>query len=175
MSREYVFTLEVEDEEVLWKCLVGEDEVITYEGDVECKRLKVMNHEKKPGVLQIDCVTKVYDEILPFQLENGMPFIKIDGQWVASDTTEEDRLQANIRKYKKESYIYAFAGAIMLVGYLIVALVTGDWGEWPIAPIMGIFCISSGALTMVRLKNELDAIGRKLDWKPRKEDFRKMK
>ena len=173
MSREYIFTLEVEEEEVIWKCVVGENEVITYEGDVECKRLKIMNHEKKPGVLQIDCVTRVYDEILPFQLENGMPFIKIDGVWVESDTTTEDKLQAKIRKYKKESYVYAFVGLIMIVGYIIVSLVRGHWGEWPIAPIMGIFCISSGAMTMVRLRNELDAIGRKLDWKLTWSDFKK--
>ena len=174
MSKEFIFTLEVDDEEVIWKCVVGEDEVVTYEGDVECKHLKIMNHERKPGVIQIDCVTKVYDEILPFQLENGMPFIKIDGEWVASDTTEEDRLQANIRKYKKESYGYAALGVVMLVGYLIASLIRGHGGEWPFAPVMGIFCISSGAMTMVRLKNELDAIGRKLDWVLRKEDFKKI-
>lgn len=175
MSKEFVFTLEVEDEEVLWKCVVGEDEVITYEGDVECKHLKIMNHERKPGVLQIDCVTKVYDEILPFQLENGMPFIKIEGEWVASDTTEEDRLQAKVRAYKKESFVYAMAGVVMLIGYLIFVLVTGTTGEWPIAPILGIFCISSGAMTMVRLKNELEAMGRKFDWKIRLEDLKKPK
>ena len=175
MSREYIFTLEVDDEEVLWKCLVGEDEVITYEGDVECKRLKVMNHEKKPGVLQIDCVTKVYDEILPFQLENGMPFIKIEGEWVASDTTIEDRLQAKIRAYKKESFVYIMAGILTLIGYLIWVMVTGVTGEWPIAPILGIFCISSGMITMVRLKNELEAMGRKFDWKIRLEDLKKQK
>lgn len=173
MSREYIFTLEVDDEEVLWKCVVGEDEVVTYEGDVECKHLKIMDHEKKPGVLQIDCVTKVFDEILPFQLENGIPFIKVEGKWLASDTTQEDRLQAKILKYKKESYLCAICGLIMLIGYLIWFLVTGDPGEWPIAPIMGTFFIACGAMTMVRLKNELDAMGRKLDWKLHKEDFKK--
>ena len=165
MSREYIFTLEVEDEEVIWKCVVGENEVITYEGDVECKRLKIMNHEKKPGVLQIDCVTRVYDEILPF--------IKIDGVWVESDTTTEDKIQAKILKYKKESYVAAFAGLVLVVGYIIVSLIRGDWGEWPISPIMGIFFISCGAMTMVRLKNELDAMGRKLDWKLTWSDFKK--
>ena len=175
MSREYVFTLEVEDQEVIWRCVVGENEVVTYEGDVECKRLKITNHVKKPGVLQIDCVTKVYDEILPFQLENGMPFIKIEGEWVASDTTVEDRLQANIRKYKKESFYCFVVGAAMLVGYIVVSLIRGHWGEWPIAPVMGIFCISAGAMTMVRLRNELDAMGRTFDWKIRLEDLKKQK
>ena len=175
MSKEYIFTLEVEDEEVIWKCVVGEDEVVTYEGDVECKRLKITNHEKKPGVLQIDCVTKVYDDILPFQLENGMPFIQVEGEWVASDTTVEDRLQANIRKYKKESFICAAGGVVLLLGYVIVSLIRGHWGEWPIAPVMGIFFISCGAMTMVRLRNELDAMGRKFDWKIRLEDLKKQK
>lgn len=175
MSREYIFTLEVEDEEVLWKCVVGEDEVVTYEGDVECKHLKIMNHEKKPGVLQIDCVTKVYDEILPFQLENGMPFIKIEGEWVASDTTIEDRLQAKIRAYKKESFVYIVAGVLTLVGFAIWSIVTGKSAETPIVPVLGIFSISSGMMTMVRLKNELEAMGRTFDWKIRWEDLKKQK
>lgn len=175
MSKEYIFNLEVDDEDVVWKCVVHDDEVVTYEGDVECKRLKITNHEKKPGVLQIDCVTKVYDEILPFQLENGMPFIKIEGKWVASATTEEDRLQAKIRSYKRESFLYSMLGVLMLIGYLIYVLVTGTTGEWPFAPILGIFCIVSGASTMIRLKNELEAMGRKFDWKIRLEDLKKQK
>lgn len=175
MSREYVFTLEVDDEEVLWKCVVGEDEVVTYEGDVECKHLKITNPEKKVGVMQIDCVTKVYDEILPFQLENGIPFIKVEGKWLASDTTQEDRLQARLVKYKKESLYSALAGAALLIGYLIYVLVTGTTGEWPMAPIMGIFFFSTSAMTMVRLKNEMEAMGRTFDWKLHKEDFKKHK
>ena len=173
MSKEYIFTLDVDDEDVIWKCVVHDDEVVTYEGDVECKRLKITNPEKKVGVLQIDCVTKVYDEILPFQLENGVPYIKLEGKWTMSDTTLEDRIQAKISNYKKESFFYFLAGIAFVVYYLITWAVTGDPGEWPIAPIFGFFAIASAASTMIRLKNELDAMGRKLDWKLTKEDFKK--
>lgn len=165
MSKEYVFTLEVAGEDVLWKCVVGETECVTYEGDVECKHLKITNSQKKQGVLMIDTVTKVYDEILPFQLENGIPYIKVDGRWIASDTTKEDRLQAKIKSYKKQAYGMCGLGTVLLVYTLIRFLVTGSLGAWDLSPVMGIFCFASAGMTLVRLKNELEAMGRKFTLK----------
>lgn len=164
MTKEYIFTLEVEDEEVIWKCVVGENDCVTYEGDTECERFTLTTSERKPHVLQLDTKAKVYDDVLPLQVENGMPFIKIEGNWIASDTTEEDRIQANILKYKKESYIIGGLGVAMLLYFLIDTLISGGVQEWPIAPVLGIFCLSAAAYTLIRVRNELDAMGRKFDW-----------
>lgn len=165
MSKEFVWTLEVEGEEVIWKCVVHEDECVTYEGDVECKHLKITNHESKYGVQQIDCVTKVYDEILPFKLEKDIPYIKIEGDWLASDTTMEDRLQEQIKAVKKQALYMCVGGVFFLIVILIQLLVKGNLGEWPITPVFSIFCFTAAAMQMVRLKNELEAMGRKFTWK----------
>ena len=164
MTKEYIFTLEVDDEEVIWKCIVGENDCVTYEGDVECERFTLTTSERKPHVLQLDTKAKVYDDVLPLQVENGMPFIKIEGKWIASDTTEEDRIQANILKYKKESYLIGSVGVAMLIYFLIDTLIHGGIQGWPIAPVLGVFCLSAAAYTLVRVRNELDAMCRKFDW-----------
>lgn len=165
MSKEFIFNLVVEDEDVVWKCVVHENEVITYEGDTECKHLKITNPEKKKGVLQIDTVTKVYDEILPFQLENGVPYVKIEGQWIMSDTTMEDRLQAKTKTLKKQSYAMFAVGVGFFVFMLGRYLITGTLGDWAAEPILGSFCIACGALQMIRLKQELEAMDRPFSWK----------
>lgn len=164
MTKEYIFTLEVEDEEVIWRCIVSDDKCVTYEGEVKCEEFTLTTSERKPHILQLDTKAKVYDEVLPLQVENGMPFIKIEGRWVASDTTEEDRIQANVLKYKKESYMIGGVGVAMLIYFLIDVIIAGGVKDWPIAPVLGIFCLSAAAYNMVRLRNELDAMGRKLDW-----------
>ena len=175
MTKEYIYTLEVEDEEVIWKCIISDDMCVTYEGDEKCEEFKLTTQERKPHVLQLDTKAKVYDEYLPLQVENGMPFIKIEGNWVASDTTEEDRIQANILKYKKEAYMIAAVGVLMLIYFLIDTIIHGGVQGWPIAPVLGIFCLSAAAYTLVRVRNELDAMGRKFDWLPHWSEFKKKK
>ena len=44
-------------------------------------------------------------------------------------------------------------------------LITGSVGEWPAAPILGIFCFACSALQLVRLKQELEARGMPFSWK----------
>ena len=70
MTKEYIFTLEVDDEEVIWKCIVGENDCVTYEGDVECERFTLTTSERKPHVLQLDTKAKVYDDVLPLQVDD---------------------------------------------------------------------------------------------------------
>lgn len=165
VNKEYVWELEVDDQLHTYKVFVGEDECITYEDDVECKHLKIMDKTQQEGLLQIDCKTKVLDEILPFQLENGIPYIKVEGRWTASDTTKEDRLQEKIRMYKKQSLAMCAVGACLLLYTLIEYLVTGTLSDWDFAPILGLFFFAAAAMTMVRLKNEVEAMGRKFTWK----------
>ena len=169
VNKMYEWELEVDGAIVKWKCFVGENECITYEGDRECKHLKIMDKTQAQGVLQIDCVTRVWDELVPFQLENGIPYIKLedeDGErkWRMSDTTREDRIQARIRQVKKEAYLTAGAGVVLLLIVLAQFLITGTLGEWNVIPMMGILCFAAAAMNMVRLRNELQAMGRPFSW-----------
>ncbi|MBR2047342.1 MAG: hypothetical protein IJ960_01960 [Oscillospiraceae bacterium] len=170
VNKMYEWELEVDGQTVMWKCFVGEDECITYEGDRECKHLKIMDKTQERGVLQIDCVTRVWDEIVPFQLENGIPYIKLkddegEAKWVSSDTTKEDRLQAQIRKVKREAYGSWTTGGIFVLMCVVQLIVQGTLGEWPIFPTLAVLCVVAGFMNMIRLKNELEQLGRPFSWK----------
>ena len=173
MTKEYIYKLEIHGEDVIWKCVISDDTCMTYEGDTLCETFRLTTKERKPQVLQLDTKAKVYGEILPLQVENGMPFLKMDGKWEASHTTDEDRLQAKIRAHKKEAYSNALLGVLMIVYYFIDKKYIGLVSEFPIALVMGIFCVSSCGVTLFRLKNELQEMGRTLDWKPHLSDFKK--
>lgn len=171
VNKEYIWELEVENDMHEFKVFVGEDECITYEDGVECKRLKIMDKTQMRGLLQIDCQTKVFDEITGFQLENGIPYLKLedeDGEyrWIMSDTTMEDRLQAKIRSVKREAYGYAVIGLVIWAIALGQKLITGHFDEVLMLPVLGIFCFACCGMQLVRLRNELNALGRKFSWRP---------
>ena len=175
MTKEYIFTMDFDDGEYQkqWKCVVYEDKCVTYAEGVQCETFLFETSERMPHVIQLDAQAKVFDEVLPLQVENGIPFLKMGGKWECSDTTDEDRLMANISKYKRESFFYFLLGLGMVLFQLL------DWGfikfsgDMPMFIVLGIFSISCGLITMVRLNNEMKAIGRKLDWKLHKSDFQK--
>lgn len=173
MTKEYIFTLQAKGEDLIWRCVISDDKCVTYEGDVESETFKLTTREKRPHVLQLDTVAKVYEENLPLQVENGMPFIKIDGSWECSDTTDEDRLQAKVLQYKKEAFYYVLLGIAFIAFFFIDKLFLGWFTDVPIVFILGIFSIACGLMTMVRMKNELESIDRKLDWKLTLDDFKK--
>lgn len=158
LPKEYVWTLDVEGEEKIFKCLVTETEVITFEGEKEHKHLKITNPECMEGVLQIDTATKIYGDMVDFQLERFIPYIRLEGHWVMSDTTEEDRMQEQIRIYKKNSKEQIISGAACLLVALGKQLITGDLGDWWMLNVFGMFFIVSGLMTLVRLRNEINAI-----------------
>ena len=170
VNKMYVWELEVDGEMVEWKCFVGEDECITYEGDRECKHLKIMDKTQAQGVLQIDCKTRVWDEIVPFQLENGVPYIKLtdengESKWRSSDTTKEDRLQAQIRKVKTEAYVSLGFGALLILVTIGQFLIFKTLGDWPLAPMIACLCFAAAGMNLIRLKQELEAMGRTFTWK----------
>ena len=158
LPKEYVWTLDIDGEEKIFKCLVTETEVITYEGDVEHKHLKIMNPECMEGVLQIDTVTKIYDDMVEFQLERFIPYIKIDGHWKMSETTEMDRVEEAIGIHQKNSKIEAISGIACLAIALGKKLLTGDLGDWWMLNVFGIFFLASSIMRMVRLRNEINAM-----------------
>jgi len=158
LPKEYVWTLVIDDEEKIFKCLVTETEVITFEDGVEHKHLKITDPTCMEGVLQIDTQTRIFGDMVDFQLERFIPYIRLDGHWAMSHTTENDRLQEQIAIYKKQSKQETIVGVVALIFVLIMFLVTGNIDDWWILIIFAIFFFSSAAMRMVRLRNELNAL-----------------
>ena len=158
LPKEYVWTLDIDGEEKIFKCLVTETEVITYEGDREHKHLKITDSTCMEGVLQIDCQTKIYGDMVDFQLERFIPYIRLEGHWAMSDTTEKDRMDEQIAIYKKQSKQETISGIGAIAVALGKQLITGDIDDWWILIVFGIFFISSAAYRMVRLRNEINAL-----------------
>ncbi|MDO5152824.1 MAG: hypothetical protein Q4D50_05635 [Eubacteriales bacterium] len=156
--KEFVWTLDIDGEEKVWKCLVTETECVTFEADVERKHLKIMNPVRKEKVLQIDTVTVVYGQQTPFQLENGIPYIKIDGHWKMSDTTHDDRIEEAVHIHQRRSKMEAIVGVAFFAVAVGKKLVTGEVGEWWMLNVFGVFCFTSAIMRMVRLRNELNAL-----------------
>jgi len=157
-SNEHLFRIDYDGVIKTWKCVVLENEVVTYEEGVEKKRLKIMDKTRAPHVLQIDTITSIYGEMIPFQLENGFPFIKLEDEWVPSETFTEARQAAAVKMYKRNSFWQMGLGAAMLLALLILWIIMKDVGDLWILSVFGIFFISSGAYTLVRVRNELMAI-----------------
>lgn len=158
LPKEYVWTLDIDGEEKVYKCLVTETSVTTYEGDVEHKHLKVMNPECREGVLQIDTVTSIYGKQVPFQLERFIPYIKPEDHWVSSDTTQQDRLDATVAMHRKNSRNQIIVGIGCIAVSVIMGLIQGNFGDWSMLTVFGIFFITGAIMTRVRLKQELKAV-----------------
>lgn len=158
LPKEYVWALDINGEDHEYKCLVTEDEVITYEDGREHKHLKVMDHTCAVGVLQIDCETKLFGEMVGFQLERYIPYVKLANGWAMSDTTREDRLQEQVAIYRKQSkWEYIIGGAMILVN-VIAGVGFGLFEDTLAFSVIGMLFIVSGAYQMIRVKQELGAI-----------------
>ncbi len=153
--KEYVWNLDIDGQEKVWKCLVTEKECVTFEGDVERKHLKVMNPVRQEKVLQIDTITTVYGKQTPFQLENGIPYIQIDGKWKMSQTTQADRLEATVKIHQRNSKLEFFAGLAFFAVVVGKKLITGEVGDWWMLTAFGVFLWTSAIMRMIRLRNEL--------------------
>ena len=158
LPKEYIWALDIDGEDHEFKCLVTEDEVITYEDGVECKHLKVMDHTCQVGVLQIDCDTKLFKELVGFQLERYIPYLNLAGGWTMSDTTREDRLAEQIVIYKKQSKWETMLGIGMILVHLLGQLIFPVLKDLWMFSIFGILCISAAVYRLARLRNELTAI-----------------
>lgn len=158
LPKEYVWALDIEGEDHEYKCLVTEDEVITYQDGVEHKHLKVVDHTCMEGVLQIDCETKLFNEIVGFQLERYIPYINLANGWTMSDTTRDDRMAEQITIYKNQSKWETMIGIAMILFHLFMELCFPDFGEVWMFTVFGIFFISSAVYRMARLRNEMEAI-----------------
>lgn len=154
-SNEHVFSIDFDGVVRQWKCVVLENEVVTYEDGQEKKHLKITNRVVEPHVLQIDTVTSIYGEMIPFQLENNIPFIQLEGEWVPSDTFAEAKQAAAVNMYRRQSRNESIVGGILLAISLGKWIFTGDMGQLWILSIFGAFFIATAMLRLVRLRNEL--------------------
>ena len=158
MSKEFVWELEIDDDFKIFKCVVGDKEVVTYEGDVEKKHLKITNPVKKIGVLQIDTTTRVYGDLIQFRMENDTPYLLLEGKWIMSDTTREENLEKAVNTHRRNSFVEIITGGAMLLGSLILYLVNGTLGKMSILAIIGVMMVFAGVSTLIRLKQELTAL-----------------
>lgn len=170
VNKMYVWDIEVDGKDYEWKCFVGIDECITYGNGQELQRLKIENMTQMQGVLQINTQVLVGDETVPFQLENGVPYIKLledDGErrWIKSDTTMEDNIQTRTRQVKKEAYTLIGIAAVLLLYTLVEYMVLGRLSDWNFFHIFAIIMLMAGAMNLAKLRNELMQLGRKFTWK----------
>ena len=158
LPKEYIWTLLIDDAEREYKCLVTETDVTTYEDGVEKDRLTITDPTCLEGTLQIDTQTEIFGDMVDFQLERFIPYIRLDGHWAMSHTTENDRLNEQVGIYQKQSKTESVVASCFMLVTLGKVLITGALDDWWMFIIMGIFIYSSAALRMVRLRNELNAL-----------------
>lgn len=158
MSKEFVWNIAVDDGEKLFKVVVHESEIVTYEGDEEKKHIKITNPQSKQGVLQIDTVTMVYGMECPIQLERNIPYIKIGKQWVMSATTYEDRKKKLVHTHKMSAIILCVACVVICLVVLAKYLITGEVGDWWFMIVMGTIMGATGLIQYKDIKDQIKTL-----------------
>lgn len=156
MSKEFVWNLDMDGVVRIFKVVVHENEIVTYEGDEEKKHIKITNKESKQGVLQIDTVTTLFGQECAIQLERNIPYIKPGQQWLMSETTYEDRKQKLLHTNKMAAFIEIVICVILCLVVLVKWWVTGSLGNWWFLIIIGTFIGGSGLLQYYTVKNQLE-------------------
>ena len=154
MSKEFVWTLGVDGTDRVWKVLVTDEECVIFEEKEEVKRIKIGNHEK--NTLQIDTEVEVFGKECPFQLENEIPYIRINDKWTASDTTMADRQKKMMETQKLTAKVQALLGVGVCIAALVKYLVTKELGSWWFLVILGSVIGITGLLQFYALKKEAE-------------------
>ena len=152
MSKEYLWTLTVDGEDKDWKCVVTDDECILYEENAETKRLPI--ECKLKNVVQVDEVIDVFGAECGFQLENNIPYIKINGSWKMSDTTYHDRQIQMEKNARITGWVQSGMGVVMCLVYLVMWLMKVESGSWWILLIFGSVMIVFGLMQVYSVKKE---------------------
>lgn len=153
MEKEFVWKMKVEGEEHTWSCLVRDTECVTYEDGRETGRLSITEPRRMQGLLQIDTETVIFGERYPFQLENGEPYIKMDGKWKRSVTSHEERIAKLIQTHKATAWMQILLGLAACAACGIRYLVQHTMGNWFIALIIGSVIIVTGIAQLVDVRN----------------------
>lgn len=170
VNKMYTWDIEVDGKDYEWKCFVGIDECITYGNGVELERFKIENMTQRQGILQIDGEALVGDEKVPFQLENGVPYIKLledDGErrWIKSDSYIDEMVSTRSRQVKREAYIMGAAAMAMLLYSLGEFIVLGHLNEWNFCPMIAALLIIACGMNLAKLRNEVIGLGYSWSWK----------
>ena len=155
MSKEYVWSMTVDEETKPWICRVDESECVIIEDGQETQRVKIENPMKKVGVLQIDGKIGIYGTEVEFQLENGIPYIRMEGKWKMSETTMKDRQDKYMKNQMIGGMCQFLLGLGMCLGVLILYLITGSTGKWWFMAIMGSFMAIIGGIQWNTIRKEI--------------------
>ena len=155
MGKEFVWSMVVDGESKPWICRVDETECVIIEDGQETQRIVIGNPEKKVGILQIDCEVEVYGLSCGFQLENGIPYIKMDGKWKMSETTMKDRQDKFVKTQYLGGMIQFAIGVALCLGVFVLQLVAGDTGKWWFLSIMGSFFAIVGGSQWYAARKEI--------------------
>ena len=155
MSKEYIWSMEVDGVDHTWKCVVTDTQCIFYEEEVESGRLDIVNPEKKQGILQIDDKVAVFGRECPFQLENGIPYVKIDTRWVMSDTTMVARQQKMLYNQKVTGLVQIVGAAVICAVYWVLCQFNEGMKENWFVLIMASFFAVVGAGQFFTARKEL--------------------
>lgn len=135
--------------------LVDDGVCTTYENGVVTNRLPF--DTAKSG-LQLDEIIEVRGQRVPFQLENGVPYLQLDGKWVASDTTIAERKQGLLESEKRSSRMLALIGVLLIAFAGLMCLMhPGSMRYWLIAVLVGVAMIVNGIIQYSSVKKKLSA------------------
>lgn len=150
MSKEFIWGSD-------FRVLVDEGTCTTYENGVMTNRLTYLGPEGKNG-LQLDEVITVRGQRVRFQLEKGVPYLQIEGKWVASDTTIAERKLELLESEKRSSRMLALIGVLLIAfAGLMCLMQPGSMRYWLIAVLMGVAMIVNGIIQYSSVKKKLNA------------------
>lgn len=128
--KEYNWSLTVDGASHSWVCGVTDTYCVFFEDGQERGRLDIRNPEKKQGILQIDESIEVFGEKFDFQLENGIPYLRIDGRWAMSETTMLARQEKMLYNQKVTGLVQVATAAVIALIYLIGSHFFASWEEY---------------------------------------------
>ncbi len=158
MSKEFIWNLDFDGREKIWRCILEDGHVLTYEGESQTGSIPIANPERKKDVLQIDTSITVYGQTCQFQLENGVPYLQIGGTWTCSATTFAERKEKLLKTNKTAAYVQLGMGILLALICLVIYLVQGSLGSWWILLVLGSIVAISGFVQYQDVKNRLKTL-----------------
>lgn len=140
--KEFNWSLTVDGASHSWTCGVTDTYCAFFEDGQERGRLEIQNPEKKQGVLQLDEAIEVFGEQFDFQLENGIPYLRIDGRWTMSETTRLARREKLLYNQKVTGLTQVAVAAVIALVYLVGCRFFPGWKErWFVLVMASFFAL----------------------------------
>lgn len=146
--------------EFIWgddfRVLLDDGVCTTYENGVLTNRLPYSIPEDGKA-LWIDEVIEVRGRRVRFQLEKGVPYLQLDGKWVASDTTIAERKIELLEGEKRSSRMLATIGVFLIALAGVLGLLRpADLRYWLIAALVGVAMIVNGIIQYNSVRKKLN-------------------